>query len=291
MLIRETSQKTGLTKKAIEYYCEQGLITPAVLENGYREFSVQDIEKLQKISALRKLGLNVNDIQSVLADTSGETMQQLSARLELTLQAEQAKQDILRKLCAGASYTQIQNALETIEKRMAVAQRILHAFPSYYGRFICLHFARFLNEPIVSDRQEAAYQRMIRFLDNVPALTFSEDLQEYLQEITQHIGNEQIEEIQKSTRELLKNAEKYLTDHQQTLAQYREFQQSDAFRHSPAYRIQQQLKTFLNASGYYEEFIPAMKELSPSYAAYYQQLEEANEKFLSLYPDAGVQDV
>jgi len=32
-------------------------------------------------------------------------------------------------------------------------------------------------------------------------------------------------------------------------------------------------------------FIPAMKELSPSYAEYYEQLEKANERLFAEYPD------
>lgn len=38
MLISEAAAKTGLTKKAIEYYEEQGLICPKISENGYRNF-------------------------------------------------------------------------------------------------------------------------------------------------------------------------------------------------------------------------------------------------------------
>ena len=33
MKINEACKRTNLTKKAIEYYVEQGLITPQVLEN------------------------------------------------------------------------------------------------------------------------------------------------------------------------------------------------------------------------------------------------------------------
>ncbi|MDY0236903.1 MAG: MerR family transcriptional regulator [Gudongella sp.] len=46
MLINQTSKKTNLTKKAIEYYTEQGLISPVILENGYRGFSEDDVEDL-----------------------------------------------------------------------------------------------------------------------------------------------------------------------------------------------------------------------------------------------------
>ena len=34
MLIHEVCKECNLTKKAIEYYGEQGLISPTVMENG-----------------------------------------------------------------------------------------------------------------------------------------------------------------------------------------------------------------------------------------------------------------
>jgi hypothetical protein len=44
------------------------------------------------------------------------------------------------------------------------------------------------------------------------------------------------------------------------------------------------MKEFCSASGYYDVFIPALKELSPSYAEYYKKLEAANEKLIARYP-------
>jgi len=54
MLINEVSRRTNLTKKAIEYYTEQNLITPVILDNGYRDFSEMDVECLEKVAVLRK---------------------------------------------------------------------------------------------------------------------------------------------------------------------------------------------------------------------------------------------
>ena len=57
-------------------------------------------------------------------------------------------------------------------------------------------------------------------------------------------------------------------------------------------QIQALLGAFMNASGYYEIFIPAMKRLSPSYAAYSRQLEQANEVLLRQFPQmAGEQGI
>lgn len=50
MLINAVCKECSVTKKAVEYYIEQGLISPIVQENGYREFSEEDVRQLKKIS-------------------------------------------------------------------------------------------------------------------------------------------------------------------------------------------------------------------------------------------------
>lgn len=59
MLMNEICTKCRLTKKAVEYYVGQKLIWPKILENGYRDFSGEDVERLKKIATLRRLGLPV----------------------------------------------------------------------------------------------------------------------------------------------------------------------------------------------------------------------------------------
>ena len=60
MLINEVCKRCGLTKKAIEYYEEQGLTRPQIMENGYRVFSEDDVIQLNKIAVLRGLGISVS---------------------------------------------------------------------------------------------------------------------------------------------------------------------------------------------------------------------------------------
>ena len=66
MLINEVCKECNLTKKAVEYYTEQGLIQPRITENGYRQFSETDALKLKRIAVLRGLGFSVPE--SILRD-------------------------------------------------------------------------------------------------------------------------------------------------------------------------------------------------------------------------------
>ena len=48
MYRNEIMKCTGLSRKALDYYEEKGLITPMREENGYRIYEREDLEKLKK---------------------------------------------------------------------------------------------------------------------------------------------------------------------------------------------------------------------------------------------------
>lgn len=285
MLINQVSKTTGLTKKAIEYYTLQGLISPSILENGYRDYSKNDIETLNKISILRKLNLGTDEIRTVLSDKSNTALQAISARKELDFQREAVRNTILSKLSSGKSYYEISTELQALDHNKTITEKLLEAFPGYYGRFLCLHFARFLYEPIKTETQQAAYETIISFWDNAPSFDLPEELQQYLIEGTRHIGTEQIKDMVESTMKSIENFDDFLAANKEALEQYLKFKQSDEYKNSLAYKSMEMLKSFNRTSGYYDIFIPALKQLSSSYAEYCRQMETANEKLLVQYPE------
>lgn len=286
MLINETSKITNLTKKAIEYYIEQNLIFPVMLDNGYRDFSSNDIERLKKISILRKLGLSTGEIKIVLSDENGDALKKLSVQNELNVQRERAKNAILDKLSCGKSYTEISAELVAIEQSATVTEKLLDAFPGYYGRFITLNWARFLNEPIKTDEQKSAYKEILAFLDNVPSLKFPENLQTYIDEATKNISTIDINEMNDKTKQSIENPETFLSENKEFLEYYLAYMQTDEYKNSPMFQMQSLLIEFNKTSGYYDILIPAMKKLSPSYTEYCKQSEIANEKLYAQYPEA-----
>lgn len=63
MLVQELIDRLGLTRRAIRYYEEKGLIQPKKDEaNGYRHFNEEDVVKLQSIIMLREVGMPVAEI-------------------------------------------------------------------------------------------------------------------------------------------------------------------------------------------------------------------------------------
>lgn len=66
MRIREVMHGTGLSKKSIHHYIQEGLLKPKADANGYFDFSEDDLERLILIRQLRDLDIPVKDILRIL---------------------------------------------------------------------------------------------------------------------------------------------------------------------------------------------------------------------------------
>ena len=66
MKINQVEELVGITKKNIRFYEEQGLINPERnKDNGYREYSLKDVELLNKIKLLRRLDVPIEEIRKL----------------------------------------------------------------------------------------------------------------------------------------------------------------------------------------------------------------------------------
>lgn len=67
MLIREYSQRTGVSPKTIRFYESIGLLPrPRRASNNYREYSTAAMERLQFIAGARALGFGLKDVAEFL---------------------------------------------------------------------------------------------------------------------------------------------------------------------------------------------------------------------------------
>ncbi|MBQ9044560.1 MAG: MerR family transcriptional regulator [Oscillospiraceae bacterium] len=68
MKIHQVEELVGVTKKNIRFYEEQGLLRPERNpENGYREYTLRDVEQLRRVKLLRKLDVPCEQIRRVTA--------------------------------------------------------------------------------------------------------------------------------------------------------------------------------------------------------------------------------
>lgn len=284
MLINAVCKECSVTKKAVEYYIEQGLISPTVQENGYRDFSEEDVCHLKKISILRNLGLLVNDIQDVLSgETEVTALNEIYHRRTLQMIVLKEKQKLIQELASTHDWEQVQNRLCQLQKEQTILERLMNAFPGYYGKFLCLHFAPYLNEPVFTDRQQEAYDTIVSFLDKVD-FDIPADLREYLDEITIILDESFMERLARSASVVIHETEKYIADNKEIIESRIAYKQSEEYKASPAYSLEKALRQFNSASGYDDIFIPAMCQLSEAYRKYHEELSAADKVFLQKYP-------
>lgn len=284
MRIQEACKVCNLTKKAIEYYIEQGLLCPAVMENGYRDFSQGDIERLQKIAILRGLGLAVSDIQMVLDNRGSEILRKVFHKKDVEIIALQAKQSLLEQLARGNDWENIRAQLVILERKQSILQRLSEKFPGFYGSYIRVHFARFLDEPIETADQQDAFETIISYLDGLD-IVIPDDLTAYLDEMDQNDTRQVLSGLPERLSDAYRNIERFMADNKEELEAFMALMNTDAFKQSPAYRLKEFFKELNRKNGYNDVFIPAMVRLSNAYRQYHDDLVKANDAFLNKYGD------
>ncbi|ENO84588.1 transcriptional regulator [Thauera linaloolentis 47Lol = DSM 12138] len=67
MQIGELSERAGVSHRTIHYYERLGLLQPAEREGaGYRYYDEMALKRLEKIAALKRLGLSLDEIAMVI---------------------------------------------------------------------------------------------------------------------------------------------------------------------------------------------------------------------------------
>lgn len=68
MTIREVEEQTGLARSNVRFYEKEKLIFPSRNQNnGYRDYSGEDVDNIRKIAYLRTLGISIEDIRGIIA--------------------------------------------------------------------------------------------------------------------------------------------------------------------------------------------------------------------------------
>ena len=278
MLINEVCRECNLTKKAVEYYTEQGLIRPNITENGYRRFSDADVLKLRRIAVLRGLGFSVPEIRTSLDDDSRAAIYDILNRKELEIVELQTKLALIKQLANGGDWERIERQIEALQGKKSILSRILDKFPGFYGKFACLHFAPFLGEAIATEEQRDALETIIRYLDGI-TMTIPDDVREYIDEATRNTDAAVPQNASAALAAAMADPERYIRDNREMLDRYRAVAESEEYKASPAYRLQECLKRLQRESGYNDVFIHAMQRLSPAYGEYYKALQAPNGVF------------
>lgn len=97
MRINEVVKLTGVSARTLQYYDEIGLLIPQKLDNGYRDYTEENLEKLQKILFYRFLKFKLNDIKELL-EGDFDNLKVLEQQRELILREKEKFEVILHNI-------------------------------------------------------------------------------------------------------------------------------------------------------------------------------------------------
>lgn len=280
MLRNEIQNKTGLTRKAIEYYEEKGLINPQKTENGYRDYSENDLEVLIKVSLFRKLGISVTEIEDYLS-TGISSLSSVLRRKQHQLEVEEKRKEVLELVVKGESQELINEKIKLIEAEESIYERLERLFPGYFGQMLFAAYQPFLNEPLGKDEKEA-FEKYVNYLDNLPPLQLSKDEQDYIEKISSTFDMQTLKKVNKDKINAIENVEEWLKENNNVISQYEQYKNSEEYQNSLMKQIQDKLQNFMKDNKYYEKAIPLIRKFSTSYDEYYEKLLKANEIYLDM---------
>ncbi|MBE6995433.1 MAG: MerR family transcriptional regulator [Ruminococcaceae bacterium] len=119
MKINEVEALVGITKKNIRFYEAEGLLHPRRnSENGYRDYSAEEVEILRRIKLLRKLGFPLEEIRQMQSGlcTVGDGMR----RHLVLLDRERDNLESARHFCA--ELTDCREKLDALDAQTLLAR-------------------------------------------------------------------------------------------------------------------------------------------------------------------------
>lgn len=284
MLIHEVCERCFITKKAVEYYIRQGLVHPEIDANGYRNFSRQDLSRLKEIAVLRGSGLGIPEIRNVLASknkSAAVSKYSYLARLKHQQQLEREKR--LERLAKDYDIDrELQEMHDHRNWIFSLRERLVLSFPGAFGMYLSIHFGPFLDIAVDSDDKEQACMNIIHFLDHIE---IPEEMDALLEQHVPLMRMEDMAEVSGTLQQtILHDPAAYIEEHREKIQAYNEYRNSEHYKTTSAYKLQQALLEFQRASGYADIFIPNMKILSSAYRDYADKLQAANRIFVEKFP-------
>lgn len=278
MLRKKIQEKTGLTRKAIEYYQEKGLVKPKTDDKGYRDYSEEDLLKLEKISLYRRLGLSISEIKNILSPS--KTSSPILRKKEKDLEIDKKRFILLKELENGADKNYISEKLEILEREESIYEKLERAFPGYFGQILFSAYKPFLLEPIEKD-DLTYYESYIDFLNNLPPLDLSEEEKLYIEKNSSAFDLNSLDEINEEKIKSIYDYKNSLSQNKDIIDSYLKYKNSPEYLKSPGKTINDKLGKYMVDNNYYNIAIPLLRKFSKSYDDYYVKLLEANDYYLA----------
>jgi len=282
MLLNEIVKEVGMTKRAIKYYEEKGLLTVNKDNNGYRNYSNQDVDTLKKISVYRKLGMGIKDIQKLLKTDNKSIL--------LHIYQEKLQDHVLQysELKALKQFIDDGNADKANEllDYQTVENAIESLLPGKeWANYFKSHFKPFLNIKLITPEQKQALQNILEYCDKTTLKI------PFMMQIGMKIANK-VSQESKSADEMIAyyrdmNENEYNKLKERVYAGVK--MKTGIMKYHPSFIAQRKMQKELQNKGYNDIFLPNLMVLSPKYAEYKKSLDALNNRIcskLGLYYDS-----
>ncbi|MDD3403399.1 MAG: MerR family transcriptional regulator [Hespellia sp.] len=169
MQIQNVIQKTGLKKRTIYYYIEQGLILPRSNEiNGYFIFTEEDVNQLLVISNLRRAGFSVAHMKTILQHPGAAQfyMQKQIEKMEESITRQQRILEEMKRLeDAFPIHTSAKDLYSIFSSDSLITPNVEceERFQDRNARVVCLYlWGFFLNNVPVDSYRKSLWERLCR---------------------------------------------------------------------------------------------------------------------------------
>lgn len=285
MRLNEVIKQVDLSKRAIKFYEEKGLLKTKRDSNGYRNYTDKDISLLKEISSYRKMGIGLSDIKGILNDKSVLKQILIEKKKEITI-----SQNELKALEKFIENNNIEELYDSVDYK-TLADAIQNSIPGFYGYYFLNHFLPYLQIRIQTKEQQEAYNRLIEFWDNTNIrIPFLMKLNSW---ILFKLNSKkslivQIEQIDSQIKEMLNPTEEEYEKLKKKVNDGYKLKNSIFYKYSLIGISQRKFMKELQNKGYNDIFIPSMIALSPKYKEYHNALMAINKRIcddLDLYYD------
>lgn len=282
------TKQVDLSKRAIKYYEEQGLISVSKDINGYRNYTDENIITLKTISVYRKLGISIDNIRKLLRDEDDVILDEILKEKKNDLRI---KTEELAALERFINTKNIEQAYREIDYQ-TIADAIQEAIPGFTGYYFVNHFLPYLQIKVDTEEQQQAYNAIIDFWDNTKirmpiAMKFTSWIMYLL------IPRPTLEVMQKKMNQTMQLYTAPTPEQYEVLKSQVEkgikMKSNPLYKYSPAGIAQRKYMKELQDKGYNDIFIPNMIKLSPQYKEYHDALMRMNDRIcreLNLYYDS-----
>lgn len=282
MLLNEAIKEVGMTKRAIKYYEEKGLLSVKKDNNGYRNYTLEDVEILKKISVYRKLGVGIDDIKKLLETDDKKILLNIYHQKLQEKQLHDSELEALKDFIYGDNPDKVNELLdyETIEN--AIESMLPE---EEWADYLISHFKPFLNVRIKTPEQKKALNNILEYCENTTLKT----------PFMMKLGIKLAGGITKETRtadEMIvyyRDMDKEEYERLKTGVLKGAKLKSGILKYHPSYVAQRKMMKEYQDKGYNDIFIPNLMILSPKYGEYKKALDSVNDRIcreLGLHHDS-----